>query len=653
MFQTLVLQLCREKKAAEARQLLDGMPDWGWRTQNMVSYNILLKGLCRTGETLMALALLGLMMKRGGCCEPDVVTYTTIIGGLFEEGRAKDALLLIDDMRAAGISPDVVTYSVLVKGFVSAGNTDVALRFLGDIVAQKDGCKPNVFTYSIAINSLCEIGSVEEAFSLINEMKNAGIYPNIVTYNTLIKGLCKSARLILALQLFEDMNMQACYLKPNVVTYNTLINYLCTEGYVDAAGKLFGQMHVRGISPNVITYSTLIKGYCKVGNFSMARMLLGEMEKQDDCCKPNVVTYSTMIDGFCEGCCIDDAISLLRKMHARDISPNVITYTSIIKGMCKVGDIEMAFWCLEEMVGWDNLCKPDVVTYSILVDSLCNQGYIDDAFWLIGEMKAKNIHPDVVTYNSFIKGLCLIGESDEALKMAEEMVEQGCVPNVVTYTMIIEKLHEAGRICDCDCMRLLAEMLDRNIAPDFIMLRMGFAPAHSPPVAVAALSRRRPFAAVVIPATVTSVGAPPLHPPLLRLWPPRVSSSPVTPCPPSPVRYTPTPSPVVAALPAFLDHNFRRSPGSHAHTMGLREANSSYLARSFCSSSGRWTASVAYSRALLSCSLELAHCLLQLLNYKPDPVEGLIEGLSQLERLTQPQKEKVVVFQLGHLLDFS
>lgn len=57
---------------------------------DIITYGTLIKGLCQTGNTILALSLHEEMINRndksGVICKPDVVTYGRIIDGLRKDG---------------------------------------------------------------------------------------------------------------------------------------------------------------------------------------------------------------------------------------------------------------------------------------------------------------------------------------------------------------------------------------------------------------------------------------------------------------------------------------------------------------------------------------------------------------------------------------
>ena len=62
----------------------------------------------------------------GGSCPPNVVSYNTVVNGLFRDGHVDRAYSLFSAMDDRGILPTVVTYSIVIDGLCKAQAVDRA-----------------------------------------------------------------------------------------------------------------------------------------------------------------------------------------------------------------------------------------------------------------------------------------------------------------------------------------------------------------------------------------------------------------------------------------------------------------------------------------------------------------------------------------------
>ncbi|XP_078174513.1 uncharacterized protein LOC144568144 isoform X2 [Carex rostrata] len=248
--------LCSENRIGEAACIvIDKMPKLRC-IPNVISYNILIKGLCSKGNTGLVLQLFFKMAKHGGEYEPCAITYSTVIDELCKVGELAKAFCLYKQMYSAGVLPDTVTYSSLINGLCKKGETEKANKVLRSMVSK--GLKPNVVTYNSLIDGLCKNGEINEAKELLCRMISKGLEPNVVTYNTLIDGLCKKGKIEKANKMLRIMYLEGP--KPNVVTYNTLINWLCKKGEIHNIKELLHNMISKGHVPDGVTYYTLFVG---------------------------------------------------------------------------------------------------------------------------------------------------------------------------------------------------------------------------------------------------------------------------------------------------------------------------------------------------------------------------------------------------------
>ncbi|RZC63180.1 hypothetical protein C5167_024936 [Papaver somniferum] len=75
----------------------------------------------------------------------DVVTYTSMINGLFKEGMIIEAEKLIIEMKDKGCMPNATTYDTIIKGYLLENDVARALELLKEMRKRKlsltDGTK--------------------------------------------------------------------------------------------------------------------------------------------------------------------------------------------------------------------------------------------------------------------------------------------------------------------------------------------------------------------------------------------------------------------------------------------------------------------------------------------------------------------------------
>ncbi|KAJ0803088.1 putative tetratricopeptide-like helical domain superfamily [Helianthus annuus] len=106
IFSALLDGLVLEDRILEAEMLFKKLVKQKLCEPNVVMYNTMIKGLCKFGNNVTALALLRLMEQKN--CKPDIFTYNTIIDSLCRDKLIDDAFKLFKEMLfEKGILPDV------------------------------------------------------------------------------------------------------------------------------------------------------------------------------------------------------------------------------------------------------------------------------------------------------------------------------------------------------------------------------------------------------------------------------------------------------------------------------------------------------------------------------------------------------------------
>ncbi|RWW08108.1 hypothetical protein GW17_00028469, partial [Ensete ventricosum] len=79
---------------------------------NLLTFNLLLKSLCRSGDLPGAIRLLRHLPHRG--LRPDAYSYSTLIAALSAAGQLTDALALLDEMLLDGVPPAAPAFNAII-----------------------------------------------------------------------------------------------------------------------------------------------------------------------------------------------------------------------------------------------------------------------------------------------------------------------------------------------------------------------------------------------------------------------------------------------------------------------------------------------------------------------------------------------------------
>ncbi|KAB5568571.1 hypothetical protein DKX38_002364 [Salix brachista] len=111
---------------------------------------------------------------------PDVVTYNWLINGRCKTSRIERGLELFEDMNKRGCVPNRVTYNSFIRYFSVVNEIDKAVEMLRKMQNMNHGLATRS-SYTPIIHALCEAGRVLEARGFLVELVDGGLIPREYT----------------------------------------------------------------------------------------------------------------------------------------------------------------------------------------------------------------------------------------------------------------------------------------------------------------------------------------------------------------------------------------------------------------------------------------------------------------------------------------
>lgn len=161
------------------------------------TYTILISSYCkyvmqtRCGKAIRrrlweANHLFGLMLFKGFL--PDIVTYNSLIDGCCKTNRIERALELFEDMNNRGCFPNRVTYDSFIRYYSMVNEVDKTIEMLRRMQETSHGI-PTTSSYTPIIHSLCEVGRSIEAWGFVVELVDGGSISREYTYKLVVDAL--------------------------------------------------------------------------------------------------------------------------------------------------------------------------------------------------------------------------------------------------------------------------------------------------------------------------------------------------------------------------------------------------------------------------------------------------------------------------------
>jgi len=167
-------------------------------TPDVVTYSILIKACCNSGQLQKAIALFRQLRAHGLAF--DEVAFNTLLLACSKADSLDDAEEILAEMRAIGMAPTAVTVSILVKMYGKAKMLDKAME-LSERVERDHGVSANLHIYTCLIQACIRNKQVRQSWIVFARMLRSGVAPDAVTYGTVIHGCVYNGKFEQALAL--------------------------------------------------------------------------------------------------------------------------------------------------------------------------------------------------------------------------------------------------------------------------------------------------------------------------------------------------------------------------------------------------------------------------------------------------------------------
>ncbi|RWW49313.1 hypothetical protein BHE74_00044553 [Ensete ventricosum] len=412
-YTTVIDALVASNRSEEAEKVFEEMIDSGV-TPDAASFTVLVKFYSFYLRRFDSACEIIRWMVRSGC-DPDVVTYSTLIAGLCRAGMVEEAWCVLDQMLQGNCSPNAHSYAPFLQAYCSQGKIEAAIRLMESM--RSIGCPPDSVAYNILMNGFCKHGCFNEAAHLLENCASDGWEPDAVTYNTYISGLCKVGRAEDAFEQLEIMLQKK--LCPTVVTLNIVLDSICRESTVWDGNHNLERSLELGLEVDVVSYNTIISRLCEIGKLSWVLKLVTDMIK-------------------------------------KGISPSTETFNIMIRSLCKAGKFRKAK-CIFTSKGF----VADIITCNILIHEFYMAGKIVELQNLLSGVDMDKIRPDSITYNTIIDCLCKKGKFLEAIDYLRS-VEDGFPSEAVAHLAYwLVRGRKIGEL-----LSLFEEMLSQGLVLD-------------------------------------------------------------------------------------------------------------------------------------------------------------------------------------------
>ncbi|KAK5808876.1 hypothetical protein F5H01DRAFT_296833 [Linnemannia elongata] len=183
----------------------------------------LLQAFSLAGKYKSAFNVLSIMRTSG--MKPTILTATSLLKVLDEQGNINDAYTCMREMHQEGKAIDVVAFNVLIEACGRAKNLTQAMSIFD--AAASLSIKPDTDTYNALLTGCITDRNMSEGKNVILMMQKEGVDPNVDTYQSLITLCLTQINYEDAFMYLEEMKSHDVI--PSESIYTSLVRKLARE----------------------------------------------------------------------------------------------------------------------------------------------------------------------------------------------------------------------------------------------------------------------------------------------------------------------------------------------------------------------------------------------------------------------------------------
>eukprot|EP01018_Ginkgo_biloba_P024429 Gb_13303 [translate_table: standard] len=205
----------------------------------------------------------------------NVVSWSAMIAGYAQNGHAKEALTVFNQMQLADMKPNSITMVSVLSSYAQLGALQQG-KWIHDYII-RSGFESDVFVGTALIDMYAKCGSIEIARQMFDKMSKR----NVVSWNAMIAGYGMHGHGEEALQIFLKMQ-QAC-IEPNYITFISVLSACSHAGLVDEGWQYFNSItRDYCIKPRVKHYACMVDLLGRAGRLDEAQDFIKRMPLEPD-----------------------------------------------------------------------------------------------------------------------------------------------------------------------------------------------------------------------------------------------------------------------------------------------------------------------------------------------------------------------------------
>ncbi|XP_039137885.1 pentatricopeptide repeat-containing protein At5g39350 [Dioscorea cayenensis subsp. rotundata] len=355
-----------------------------------------------------------------------VVSWNTMIAGLFQNGCAAEALMVFDRMVGDGVKVDEATVVSVLPACAVVKDLETGRRV--HVLVDERGFGEYAPVRNSLIDMYAKCGNLGEARRLFDD---GNWRKDVVSWTAMIGGCVLNGCVSEALHF--GVRMQFSGIKPNLVTMASLLSACSSALFINYGKCLHGLCIRLRLKDDIVVETALIDMYANCGNMNFSARVF-------ETCSRRTATWNAVVSGFAHNKHAITAIKHFKLMLAESVQPDQATIASVLPAYSDSADMNQALnlHCFLTKTGFLRSTE----TTTGLVDAYAKTGCLDAAKELFEGLNTK----DYVAWSAIISGYGKHGHAKMAISLLERMIEAGIEPNKVTFTSVLYSCSHAGLV---------------------------------------------------------------------------------------------------------------------------------------------------------------------------------------------------------------
>ncbi|XP_014499876.1 pentatricopeptide repeat-containing protein At3g06430, chloroplastic [Vigna radiata var. radiata] len=339
-YMRLIVLLGKSGQPHRANELFSSIHEDGCESTEL--YTALIAAYCRNNLVDEALSILDEMMNIPNC-QPDIITYSTLMEALADSLKFETVELVYDKMIERSIMPITLTQNLLLSCYGKAGKFDQMEKIVSSMM-ESTTCKPDVWTMNAVISVFRDEGQIDMMEKWYEKFCSFGIQRQRSTFNILMGAYSKK-------RMYDKMSsVMQCMRKENcpwtTPTYNFVIEAFADVGDAANMERAYDQMVAEGLKADTKTFCCLINGYAKAGIFYkvMSSVVLAE--------KLQIHMNTSFYNAVISACAKEDSLiemeRFFKRMKEKECQPDDTTYSVMIEAYGKANMNDKIYYLEQE-----------------------------------------------------------------------------------------------------------------------------------------------------------------------------------------------------------------------------------------------------------------------------------------------------------------